>query len=46
MRQKEEEEEDWYLTSGGMCQRNSCRQGSNTGPLGETIDFVARQLVA
>jgi hypothetical protein len=22
-----EEEEDWYLTSGGMCQRNSCRVG-------------------
>lgn len=37
-------DEDWYLASGGICQRNSCRvHGSNQGPLGGTIDFAARQ---
>jgi hypothetical protein len=29
--------EGWYLTSGGMCQRNSCRVGNRmVGPLGGT----------
>jgi hypothetical protein len=38
--------EDWYLTSGGMCQRNSCRIMTRRFKLpdllGGTVEFVAR----
>jgi hypothetical protein len=34
-------EEDWYLASGGMCQRNRYRIRTLEG----TVDFVARQLL-
>jgi hypothetical protein len=34
--------EDWYLASGGMCQRNSV-EWRDLGPLRKTIEFVARQ---
>jgi hypothetical protein len=37
-------EKDWYLTSGGMCQRNSCQAQEEIrtgGHWGDTVDFTA-----
>ena len=38
----QEEEEDWYLASGGMCQRNSCREGIRTQDLWEGLSTLWR----